>query len=122
MTHLLTYRHTPSTHMCGKHIASMSSQSCSNMAPSTRRPTHMHGSPRICVESYLNHVSSHVLKKQTRPRLASPSQSHAYAQDSTHMCGRQASSQRFQGHAHASKQDICVEEEFSPVQDKMTHA
>ncbi|MED6142285.1 hypothetical protein PIB30_112195, partial [Stylosanthes scabra] len=63
MTHLPTYRRTPSTHMRGKHIASMSSQSCSNMAPSTRRPTHMRGSPRICVESYLNHVSSHVLKK-----------------------------------------------------------
>ncbi|MED6177700.1 hypothetical protein PIB30_100558, partial [Stylosanthes scabra] len=31
-----------------------------------------------------------------------------------HMRGRQASSQRFQGHAHASKQGICVEEEFKP--------
>ncbi|MED6154028.1 hypothetical protein PIB30_108050, partial [Stylosanthes scabra] len=30
------------------------------------------------------------------------------------MRGRQASSQRFQGHAHASKQGICVEEEFKP--------
>ncbi|MED6202795.1 hypothetical protein PIB30_109202, partial [Stylosanthes scabra] len=34
--------------------------------------------------------------------------------DSTHMRGRQTSSQRFQGHAHASKQGICVEEEFKP--------
>ncbi|MED6142405.1 hypothetical protein PIB30_113412, partial [Stylosanthes scabra] len=43
MTHLPTYRHTTSTHMCGRHSASMSSQSCSNMAPS---PEDL----RICVE------------------------------------------------------------------------
>ncbi|MED6188843.1 hypothetical protein PIB30_089766 [Stylosanthes scabra] len=85
MTHLPTYRRITSMHMRGRHIASMSSQSCSNMARSPE-------DPRICVE------------------------------DSTHMRGRKASSQRFQGHAHASKQGICVEEEFSPVQDKMTHA
>ncbi|MED6129312.1 hypothetical protein PIB30_106634, partial [Stylosanthes scabra] len=30
------------------------------------------------------------------------------------MRGRQVSSQHFQGHAHASKQGICVEEEFKP--------
>ncbi|MED6154224.1 hypothetical protein PIB30_110155, partial [Stylosanthes scabra] len=34
--------------------------------------------------------------------------------DSTHMRGRQTSSQCFQGHTHASKQGICVEEEFKP--------
>ncbi|MED6117596.1 hypothetical protein PIB30_111425, partial [Stylosanthes scabra] len=34
--------------------------------------------------------------------------------DSMHMRGRQACSQRFQGHAHASKQGISVEEEFKP--------
>ncbi|MED6129111.1 hypothetical protein PIB30_104728, partial [Stylosanthes scabra] len=43
MTHLPTYRRTTSTHMHGRHIASMSSQSCSNMAPSPE-------DPHICVE------------------------------------------------------------------------
>ncbi|MED6117977.1 hypothetical protein PIB30_115092, partial [Stylosanthes scabra] len=60
--------------MHGRHSASMSSQSCSNTAPSPEdlricvevhayawKSTHMRGSPRICVESYL----SHVLEKQT---------------------------------------------------------
>ncbi|MED6142213.1 hypothetical protein PIB30_111557, partial [Stylosanthes scabra] len=54
MTHLPTYRRTTSTHMRGRNSASMSSQSCSNMAPS---PEDL----RICVESYL----SHILEKQT---------------------------------------------------------
>ncbi|MED6178094.1 hypothetical protein PIB30_104396, partial [Stylosanthes scabra] len=52
MTHLSTYRRTTSTHMRGRHIASMSSQNCSNMAPSPE-------DPRICVESYLVTFSSH---------------------------------------------------------------
>ncbi|MED6215511.1 hypothetical protein PIB30_114363, partial [Stylosanthes scabra] len=43
MTHLPTYRRTTSTHIRGRHSASMSSQSCSNMAPS---PEDL----RICVE------------------------------------------------------------------------
>ncbi|MED6163225.1 hypothetical protein PIB30_077955, partial [Stylosanthes scabra] len=43
MTHLPTYRRTTSTHMRGRHIASMSSQSCSNMARSPEDPC-------ICVE------------------------------------------------------------------------
>ncbi|MED6226753.1 hypothetical protein PIB30_106807, partial [Stylosanthes scabra] len=49
MTHLPTYRRTTSTHMRGRHIASMSSQSCSNMAPSPKthayawKSTHMRG-------------------------------------------------------------------------------
>ncbi|MED6129775.1 hypothetical protein PIB30_111303, partial [Stylosanthes scabra] len=43
MTHLPTYRRTTSTPMRGRHSASMSSQSCSNMAPS---PEDL----RICVE------------------------------------------------------------------------
>ncbi|MED6202047.1 hypothetical protein PIB30_101448, partial [Stylosanthes scabra] len=54
MTHLPMYRRTTFTHMRGRHIASMSSQSCSNMAPSPE-------DPRICVDSYL----SHVVEKQT---------------------------------------------------------
>ncbi|MED6203139.1 hypothetical protein PIB30_112685, partial [Stylosanthes scabra] len=33
MTHLPTYRRTTSTHMRGRHSASMSSQSCSNTTP-----------------------------------------------------------------------------------------
>ncbi|MED6116099.1 hypothetical protein PIB30_096914 [Stylosanthes scabra] len=43
MTHLPTYRRTTSTYMRGRHSASMSSQSCSNTAPS---PEDL----RICVE------------------------------------------------------------------------
>ncbi|MED6116211.1 hypothetical protein PIB30_098001 [Stylosanthes scabra] len=43
MTHLPTYRRTTSTHMRGRHSPSMSSQSCSNTAPS---PEDL----RICVE------------------------------------------------------------------------
>ncbi|MED6154449.1 hypothetical protein PIB30_112692, partial [Stylosanthes scabra] len=49
MTQLPTYRRTTSTHMRGRHIASMSSQSCSNMAPSPKthayawKSTHMSG-------------------------------------------------------------------------------
>ncbi|MED6178875.1 hypothetical protein PIB30_111628, partial [Stylosanthes scabra] len=45
MTYLPTHRHTTSTHMRGKHTASMkrSSQSCSNMVPSPE-------DPRTCVE------------------------------------------------------------------------
>ncbi|MED6129691.1 hypothetical protein PIB30_110391, partial [Stylosanthes scabra] len=47
MTYLPTHRRTTSTHMRGKHTASMkrSSQSCSNMVPSP-------GDQRICVASH----------------------------------------------------------------------
>ncbi|MED6117542.1 hypothetical protein PIB30_110942 [Stylosanthes scabra] len=83
--------------------------------------------PRICVEDIKgwksthirgklpHHVLSHVLEEVERdPSLASSFQSHTYAQDSTHMRGRQAPFQLFQGHTHALKQAYAWKT-FSPA-------
>ncbi|MED6154333.1 hypothetical protein PIB30_111383, partial [Stylosanthes scabra] len=86
MTHLPTYRRTTSTHMRGRHSASMSSQSCSNKAPSLE-------DLRICVEVHAYAWKATLVMFWRTKRdsiLASPVQSHAYAQNSKHMRGRQA--------------------------------
>ncbi|MED6141714.1 hypothetical protein PIB30_106248, partial [Stylosanthes scabra] len=59
---------------------------------------------RICVEFHAYAWKTTLVttwKSKHDTAQLRPSQSHAYAQDRTHMRGRQAYSQRRQGHAHA---------------------
>ncbi|MED6166115.1 hypothetical protein PIB30_105877, partial [Stylosanthes scabra] len=92
MTHLPTYRRTTSTHMRGRHITSMSSQSCPNVTKFSKPKSAMHRrrSPRICVGSQQLTFEAHVGRAKHDSILASPFQSHAYAQNSKYMRGRQA--------------------------------
>ncbi|MED6140006.1 hypothetical protein PIB30_089068, partial [Stylosanthes scabra] len=51
--------------------------------------THRRRSPRICVGSQRLTFEAHIRRAKCDPIFASPFQSHAYAQNSKHMRGRQ---------------------------------
>ncbi|MED6126064.1 hypothetical protein PIB30_074795, partial [Stylosanthes scabra] len=84
------------------------SHSC--VAPNFTRPTHMRGSPRICVESSLVTFEAHVWKSSNVTlKMLSPLQSHAYMLDSQHMRGRQTQFPSSSSPRICVEASICVE-------------
>ncbi|MED6179264.1 hypothetical protein PIB30_115562, partial [Stylosanthes scabra] len=64
-----THRRRRPTHMRGRHSKQLDDPRLSqqSVAPSLSRPTHMRGSPRICVENCLDHVTHQTMTIHEAP-------------------------------------------------------